>query len=114
MYASPLYKASMTETVGALTCQCLSWDPVCNACRVLRAIFRTTFSHSPLSPDAVVKLQAIAIVDVMVPPKALACVHQHLQQQATVSACQDYFVLLTIMTLAVIPWVFFLRRRQAD
>jgi hypothetical protein len=50
----------------------------------------------------------------MVNTKALALVHQHLQQQATVSAYQDCFVLLTIMTLAVIPLVCFLRKRQAD
>ena len=53
-------------------------------------------------------------VDAMVHTKALALVHQHLQQQATVSAYQDCFVLLTIMTLAVIPLVCFLRKRQAD
>jgi DHA2 family multidrug resistance protein len=45
---------------------------------------------------------------------ALALVHQHLLQQATVSAYQDCFVLLTIMALAVMPLVFFLRQRQAD
>ena len=27
MYASPLYKAPITETVGALTCQCLRQGP---------------------------------------------------------------------------------------
>jgi hypothetical protein len=43
-------------------------------------------------------------IDTMVNTKALALVHQHLQPQATVSAYQDWFVLLTIMTLAVCPW----------
>jgi hypothetical protein len=53
-------------------------------------------------------------VDAMVHTKALALVHQHLQQQATVSAYQEYFVLLTLMTLAVIPLVCFLRKQQAE
>ena len=50
----------------------------------------------------------------MVTTKALALVPQHLQQQATILAYQDCCVLLTSMTLAVIPWVFFRRKRQAD
>ena len=53
-------------------------------------------------------------VDAMVHTKALALVHQQLQQQATVAAYQDCFVLLTLMTLAVMPLVCFLRKRQAD
>jgi hypothetical protein len=53
-------------------------------------------------------------VGTMVEVKALALVHQHLLQQATVSAYQDCFVLLAAMALAVIPLVFFLRRRQVD
>jgi hypothetical protein len=53
-------------------------------------------------------------VDAMVHTKALALVHQHLQRQATVSAYQDGFVLLTIMTLAVMPLVCFLRKWQGD
>lgn len=50
----------------------------------------------------------------VVEAKALALVHQHLLQQATVSAYQDCFVLLTTMALVVMPLVFFLRQRQAD
>jgi MFS transporter, DHA2 family, multidrug resistance protein len=50
----------------------------------------------------------------MVDTTALALVHQHLLQQATLSAYQDCFVLLTIMALAVVPLVFFLRKRQVD
>jgi DHA2 family multidrug resistance protein len=44
---------------------------------------------------------------------AQALVHQHLLQEATVSAYQDCFVLLTIMALAVMPLVCFLRQRRA-
>jgi hypothetical protein len=45
---------------------------------------------------------------------AAAMVYQHLLQQATVTAYQDCFVLLTAMALAVMPLVCFLRRRRAD
>ena len=43
-----------------------------------------------------------------------ALVHQHMQQQATVFAYQDCFVLLTMMALAVMPLVCCLRRRRVD
>ena len=46
--------------------------------------------------------------------KALALGQQHLLQHATVLAYQDCFLLLTLMTLAVIPLVFFLRLWRAD
>jgi DHA2 family multidrug resistance protein len=52
-------------------------------------------------------------VGTLVDTKALALMYQHLLQQATVAAYQDCFVLLTAMTLAVMPLVFFLRRRPA-
>jgi MFS family permease len=45
---------------------------------------------------------------------AQALVHQHLLQEATVSAYQDCFVLLTIMALAVMPLVCCLRRQRAN
>jgi DHA2 family multidrug resistance protein len=43
-----------------------------------------------------------------------ALVHQHMQQQATVFAYQDCFVLLTLMALAVMPLVCCLRRQRVD
>lgn len=52
-------------------------------------------------------------VSPLVDVKALALVHQHLLQQATVLAYQDCFIVLTIMTLAVLPLVFCLRQRPA-
>jgi DHA2 family multidrug resistance protein len=42
---------------------------------------------------------------------AQALVYQHLLQHASVAAYQDCFVLLTAMTLAVVPLVFLLRQR---
>jgi DHA2 family multidrug resistance protein len=43
---------------------------------------------------------------------SLAMVGQHLQQQATVLAYQDCFFVLALLTLAVMPFVCFLRRRR--
>lgn len=43
--------------------------------------------------------------------KAWALVYRHLLQQATVAAYQDCFVLLTAMTVVVVPLIVFLRKR---
>jgi DHA2 family multidrug resistance protein len=48
----------------------------------------------------------------MVETKAMALVQRHLTQQATVAAYQDCFLLVVILILAVVPLVFFIRRRQ--
>jgi hypothetical protein len=50
----------------------------------------------------------------MVDVKALALLHRHLEQQATVAAYQDCFLLLVSLTLLVMPLMLFLRRRTAD
>jgi MFS family permease len=43
--------------------------------------------------------------------QALALVHQHLEQQATVAAYQDCFILMTLLCLVSMPLVWCLRRR---
>jgi hypothetical protein len=53
-------------------------------------------------------------VGTMVDIKALALLHRHLEQQATVAAYQDCFLLLVMLTLLVMPLMLFLRRRTAD
>lgn len=53
-------------------------------------------------------------VGTMLDVKALALLHRHLEQQATVAAYQDCFVLLVMLTLLVMPLMLFLRRRTAD
>jgi DHA2 family multidrug resistance protein len=53
-------------------------------------------------------------VGTMLDVKALALLHRHLEQQATVAAYQDCFLLLVMLTLLVMPLMLFLRRRTAD
>jgi DHA2 family multidrug resistance protein len=50
-------------------------------------------------------------VGTMIEVKALALLHRHLEQQATVAAYQDCFLLLMVLTLLVMPLMLFLRRR---
>jgi DHA2 family multidrug resistance protein len=50
-------------------------------------------------------------VGTMIEVKALALLHRHLEQQATVAAYQDCFLLLMILTLLVMPLMLCLRRR---
>jgi DHA2 family multidrug resistance protein len=51
-----------------------------------------------------------ALVDV----KAMALLQRHLEQQATVAAYQDCFVLVAVLCLVVMPLVGFLRQRTPD
>lgn len=47
----------------------------------------------------------------MVEAKAMALLHRHLMQQASVAAYQDCFLLVVLLCLVVAPLIFFLRRR---
>jgi DHA2 family multidrug resistance protein len=51
-------------------------------------------------------------VEAMVDVKALALLHQHLVQQATVAAYQDCFVVVPLLCIVVMPLVLFLRRTR--
>jgi DHA2 family multidrug resistance protein len=53
-------------------------------------------------------------VGAMMDLKAMALLQRHLEQQATVAAYQDCFVLLMVLTLLVMPLMFFLRRRPGE
>jgi DHA2 family multidrug resistance protein len=46
--------------------------------------------------------------------QALALLRQHLEQQATVAAYQDCFVLVAMLCVVVMPLVLFLRRQPAE
>jgi hypothetical protein len=49
-------------------------------------------------------------VGAMIEVKSLALLHQHLEQQATIAAYQDCFMLVVLMCLLAMPLVLFLRR----
>jgi hypothetical protein len=49
-------------------------------------------------------------VGTMIDVKALALLHQHLEQQATIAAYQDCFMLVVLMCLLSMPLVLLLRR----
>ena len=49
-------------------------------------------------------------VGTMVEVKTLALLHRHLEQQATIAAYQDCFMLVVLMCLLSMPLVLFLRR----
>ena len=70
---------------------------------------------SPPWEDVFGRFQHVVVqageVDAMVPTKALALVYQQLHSTSHRAAYQDCFVLLTLMTLAVMPLVCFLRKR---
>ena len=51
-----------------------------------------------------------AIADV----QAMALVQRHLSQQAGIGAYQDCFMLVVIISLAVMPLIAFLRQRQSE
>ena len=46
--------------------------------------------------------------------QAMALVQQHLSQHANISAYQDCFILVVIISLAVMPLIAFLRQRQSE
>jgi hypothetical protein len=46
--------------------------------------------------------------------QAMALVQRHLSQHASISAYQDCFMLVVIISLAVMPLITFLRQRQTE
>jgi MFS transporter, DHA2 family, multidrug resistance protein len=52
-------------------------------------------------------------VGAMVEEKSLALLYRHLEQQATVAAYQDCFMLVVLMCLVAMPLVLFLRRHTS-
>jgi hypothetical protein len=46
--------------------------------------------------------------------QTMALVQRHLSQQAGISAYQDCFMLVVIISLAVMPLIAFLRQRQSE
>jgi MFS transporter, DHA2 family, multidrug resistance protein len=52
-------------------------------------------------------------VGAMVEVKSLALLYRHLEQQATVAAYQDCFMLVVLMCLAAMPLVLFLRQHTS-
>ena len=59
-------------------------------------------------------LQQAGDVGALLDLKALALLQRHLLQQATIAAYQDFFVLVTMLCIAVMPFVLFLRRQSAE
>ena len=53
-------------------------------------------------------------VGAMAEAQAMALVQRHLSQQAGISAYQDCFMLVVIISLAVMPLIAFLRQRQSE
>jgi hypothetical protein len=53
-------------------------------------------------------------VGAMADAQAMALVQRHLSQQAGISAYQDCFMLVVIISLAVMPLIAFLRQRQSE
>lgn len=53
-------------------------------------------------------------VGAMADAQAMALVQRHLSQQAGISAYQDCFILVVIISLAVMPLIAFLRQRQSE
>jgi DHA2 family multidrug resistance protein len=53
-------------------------------------------------------------IGAMADVQTMALVQRHLSQQAGISAYQDCFMLVVIISLAVMPLIAFLRQRQSE
>jgi ABC-type multidrug transport system ATPase subunit len=92
-------------------------SPTAGAARIL--------DQPTFPPSASVAGRIGCVIDGIEPPrgvrvrqildlKAAALVQRHLSQQAGISAYQDCFMLVVIISLAVMPLIAFLRQRQSE